>query len=443
MPCEATSIAMESHYCYRAGTFKCGSAPSDSPFPILFTSPPIQSVSPRPAILLDAGKQVYSTALEDSESCLSAGESSDSDSEGSLNLSTGSHSPFVDPHGEDDVFLLPPSLLFLADVSVGTSRSQCLEPAKSLARHVPDDLQDMLQVLFVEHDPFSRKLGIVIGEVGGRANQEDTYPVYSSPIEILHISIMVSDIPGHGITTEKQFQLLLCILRWAQIIYGNTVEEVNISVPKTFPLSGEIIHIINGIEPFANMHSLTWAGDAHLLPHFISCLLTASTQLLTIQAEMSVDDALHLTGILSSSRICSLELGVITGCPSRVASLIHSANRVDNASRVVLPTIDSFKVSATVSLNRLFDALALPALCKCECEFGNAGENGEAALRALVASPLLGPHVLYVDVVLQGPFVGMAGVMAHLKERAPFACASFRKTAASVRRFEGDNWTKK
>ena len=374
------------------------------------------------------------TLIQFSYSDPEADELSDSSSECSFATAIGGHSPFASLDGEDDELRLPPSLLFYID-QPRTAESGLLHapPPQSfkaaLLQHIPEELHGLLHDTCVDYDPFTRSLEIFIGQVPDGQEKGESEPRSYSQDCISSLSIIISELAGVDGMIGRQYQLLLCVLRWAQIRFNNSVEELNIFIPELFPLPKDASYNLENIQAFTRMQTLRLSGDALVLHGLLPHLICPGMRVLKVRSELSVDDALLITRLLDGVQLFAFELGCITGAPSRISPNTVSPSR---SLPIALPCLDSIKLTASVSVERLCIALARLTLCKCEFDFSAARAGGEAAIRSVLASPLLGMHILFVDVILEGAFDGMEYVMERIKQKAPFSHASFRKNVSTV-----------
>lgn len=382
-----------------------------------------------------SGAQTYSAdadALVDSSLSDPEGDKlSDSSSEYSFATVSGRCSPLADLDYDDDELPLPPSLLFHVDqpplAKSGVLDEQAPQSFKaSFLPHVLEELHDMLNDVCVKHDPFTSSLNIFIGQMPEGQERGESSPGNWSQNCVSSLSIIISELAGVGGMMERQCQLLLCILRWAQINFDNFIEEVNVFIPALFSL-GDASYTLEDIQAFTNMHTLRWSGDARVLHGLLPWLICPELRILKIRGDLSIDDALLITHLLDGVQLFALELGCITGAPSHI-----SPSAPILSAPVALPCLDSIKLTTSIPVERLCSALARPTLCKCEFDFSTARASGEAAIRSVLASPLLGEHILFIDIILEGAFEGMEHVMGLIKQKAPFSHASFRREVSRV-----------
>ncbi|KJA18216.1 hypothetical protein HYPSUDRAFT_45550 [Hypholoma sublateritium FD-334 SS-4] len=384
-----------------------------------------------------SGAQTYSPDVDAlAESSLSdpeGDEFSDSSSECSFATASGRCSPLAGLDNDDEL-LLPPSLLFHVDQPTLSKSGVLNEPAPlsfkaMFFRHVPKELHDTLNDVCAKHDPFTSSLDIFIRPTPEGQEQSGSIPGNWSQNSISSLSITISGFADVGSVMERQYQLLFCILRWAQISFGDTVENIDVFIPASFPTPVDMPDILEDIQAFTSMHTLRWNGDARVLHGLLPRIICSKMRILKIWSNISIDDALLILHLLDAVQLFTLELGCIVDAPSRVAQ----PSGPILSPPIALPCLDSIKLTASVPIERLCAALARPVLCKCEFDFSGARKGGEAVIRSVLASPLLGEHILFIDIILEGAFEGMERVMGLIKQKAPFSHASFRREVSRVR----------
>ncbi|KAF9475897.1 hypothetical protein BDN70DRAFT_204057 [Pholiota conissans] len=376
-----------------------------------------------------------------------ADDSSDSGSD--LSDSSGRCTPFVDADTEEGAASLLPSLLLLhiderASPSVlepETARSHALTFRDLFFRSVPEDLKVVLGEASISHDPFLHTFDVALGKhsEGDAALRSWVDPYereWYAQDQICSLSIdIAASAWGEDMNKARDVEdFFLWVLKWVQK-YVDTLEEVRISVPDSFPFQMDFFNpnapnfssYDNDVQTLYMLQTLSWTGDTTALPMVLARYVPQSLHVLKIDsASLSIDDALLLISRISTYEIYTLEIGTLTEACTRSSQLTETDDMV---LPLRLPYLDSLKVGSSIPLERFFAAISLPAsLCKLEFDLSSVkAKNVGEVISSLIASEgLLWEGILFLDIEVEKAFEGMNEAMRRIKSKAAFAYVVFR-----------------
>jgi hypothetical protein len=337
------------------------------------------------------------------------------------------------------LFLLPPLLLFQVDGGCASTSAVAFETPRSHApsfsevffRSVPADLRGVLGEASATHDPYIHSFDVVLGR---RSSAEVALNVQPDPYDhawyaqdrICSLSVTIVEEAGEDVNRAAVMgRFLFWVLEWARK-YASTLEELHITVPDSFPLSGDDNETDkSGVDVLAHLKTLTWTGDTRVLPTILARFVPHSLHILRIGcAALSIGDALLLISRIGKYEIYALELGTLSTCASAL-----QVGTDDLRLPLHLPYLDSLKIASSIPLERFFAAVSLPpSLCKLEFDLIPASKRAAEVVASLVVSEgLLEEYILFMDIEVEYAFEGMDEAMRRIKEKAAFAYVAFRE----------------
>ncbi|KAF9531011.1 hypothetical protein CPB83DRAFT_904988 [Crepidotus variabilis] len=321
------------------------------------------------------------------------------------------------------------SLLFSVDRSArrGSPRKPRTTLQATISNAVPAHLSAVLSGIEFEHRVIDQSLSISLYEGPCSDLFKPKNEVYDSSIcEVTSLCITVGqrleEYGPHAINAVWSF--IVWFLAWTQSTRQVPLDDIHLSVPEAFDSlhPNQSIHSFIGKKPIIDAHTLSWVGGVGALSYLLQFCSPEGIQELQVISELSMDDALILLRYLSRFKIHTLSIGAVVFCPpSLVPSYpVRLCNKFDSQiiSPIFLPHLDCLKVSSTVDLVPLFDALSLPKLCKLELDVVDAPVE---VFDSIIDLPLVWEQILYFDIIHDVEVErddAMKDVLQHLSPRA-------------------------
>ncbi|KDR74364.1 hypothetical protein GALMADRAFT_580280 [Galerina marginata CBS 339.88] len=294
---------------------------------------------------------------------------------------------------------------------------------------LPAPLRGALEDVSLDYDRYTQSLAVTIGRSPDSTNgvQSENESVWKLGSDISELSITVQD----SVIDGTHYQVALWILYWARCSYNHGLESLSISLPELCPPQTSLS--INIFSPpatsafqtlFPNMHTLHWDGNLQFLPVFLPAITSENVRTLKVNTEMSIDDALLLFRRFSKSGLQSVELASLV---DRQPILLpeYQAEKEDyknDGLPIILPHLDSLKLTSAVSLLPFLATLSFPSLCKLELDFNAADSNPEDMIYSFLTSSLLNDSLLYVEVQCDSVLDRQEHLLGLMKQKA---CSAF------------------